>query len=286
MMKNKKIDENISIDEIDKKLIELKSNLNQIEILIDREKQTNPTKLNEIIKIQKEIKLMIQYYDDFKKFKIQTSPLIYNNTPFNNSDIGRICSAYFEEEKKWFTAIINEVFSDQTVEITWLGYKNKEILNYKYIKMNELLKSEELEVGNLCEAIYYEDGKWYNATIEMISEHGVHVKFNKYENVEVVSFDSIRYTPDNKQFNIKRKESNVKQNNSEDILEFKIPDHLKINPSDNDTQRLSKRKRVKAMKNKHKQEILEKISKEKQEDWLSFAQKAPKIHKYGSLYKK
>ena len=36
-------------------------------------------------------------------------------------------------------------------------------------------------------------------------------------------------------------------------LEFKLPDYLKITPADSEIQRLTKRKRVKALKNSHKQ---------------------------------
>ena len=59
-------------------------------------------------------------------------------------------------------------------------------------------------------------------------------------------------------------------------MEFKIPDYLKVTPADNEAQRLSKRKRVKSMKNNHKIKVLEKFSKEKQDDWLNFSQKVNK----------
>jgi hypothetical protein len=280
-MKNKKADENISLEEIEKKLNEYKSNLNQVETLLDREKQTNPTKLNEAMKLNKELRSVIQYYEDLKKFKIQTSSFLLNTIPLTAADNGRICAAFYEDEKKWFNAIINQVDEkEQTAEITWLGYKTKETLPSKNIKVQEMMKQDELEPGIQCEAIYYEDGKWYNATIEQISEHGVHIKYLKYEDLEVVSFDSIRITPDQKQANLKRKELLSKAPDAEDE-EFKIPDYLKITPADSEAVRLSKRKRVKSIKNKHKQEVLEKISKEKQDGWLNFAQKAPKMHKFG-----
>src|SRR5690606_35241801 len=113
-----------------------------------------------------------------------------------------------------------------------------------------------------------EDGKWYNSTIEAISEHGVHVKYNKYDDIEVITFDSIRITPDQKLANQKRKETIKPINIEED--EFKLPDYLKITPADNEAQRLSKKKRAKSIKQKHKQKIIEKISKEKQDQWLTF----------------
>jgi hypothetical protein len=273
--------EDLSIEDIDKKISEYKTNLSNIESILDREGQhkiTN-TKINELIKNAKELKNVIAYQEDLRKYKITTSPTILNSVPLTESDKGRVCVAYFEEEKKWFTAIINEVFED-TAEITFLGYKEKATLPFKYIKVQEYAKQEDLVIGNQCEAIFYEDGKWYNATIDNISEHGVHIKYNKYDDVEVVSFDSIRFPPDVKLLNQKKIEDKAKQTTDNNIMEFKLPDYLKLDPTDNEAQRLSKRKRVKAMKQKHKQAIIEKVSKDKQDEWLKFSQNTPKIHKF------
>ena len=106
------------------------------------------------MKINKELRYTIQYYEDLKKFKIQTSPLVFNNIALTISDNGRLCTAFFEDEKKWYTAIINQVdVKEQTAEITWLGYKTKEILPAKNIKVHEIMKVDDLEPGMQCEAI-------------------------------------------------------------------------------------------------------------------------------------
>lgn len=141
--------------------------------------------------------------------------------------------------------------------------------------------ADDLEVGMYCDAIYYGDGLWYTSIIEMISQHGLHVKYKQFEESEVVSFDSIRITPEQKIQNDKRKEFLKKKREPEDELEFKIPDNLKISPADSETQRLTKKKKLKALKNLHKQKIIEKNSKEKQDKWLSFCQKNSK-EKIGS----
>jgi hypothetical protein len=276
-MKSNKYEEQ-SIEDIEKKLIEERTNLSQIEAILDRENQkvTN-IKILELVNKAKELRDVIAFHEDLRKFKISTSPLIFNATALTKADKGRVCTCYFEEEKKWFTAFVNEVFED-TAEITWQGYKEKANIPFKYIKIQEYAKPEDLIVGNQCEAIY-EDGKWYIATIQQVSEHGVHVKYNKYEEVEVVSFDSVRVTPEQRVANQKKAEEKVKPIAGGE-MEFKIPEYLKLNPTDNEAQRLSKRKRVKAIKQKHKQMIIEKISKDKQDDWLKFSQNAPKLHKY------
>ncbi len=272
--------EDLSLEEIEKKIGEFKNNLSQVEAILEREKESkklDTNRLNDLIKLQKDLKAAIMFQEESRKFKIATSSTSFNNNPIYLEDVGRICNAYYESEIKWYTAMINQVFlHDLTAEITWLGFKEKEILPFKFIKINESLKKEELEVGMLCEAIYYEDGKWYNANIQMISDHGVHVKYNKYEDIEVVSFDSIRITPEQKLLFQKKKENMKNKAGTEDAIEFKLPEYLKITPADNEMQRLSKKKRAKSMKNAHKQKIIEKVNKEKQDEWINFASKNKK----------
>jgi hypothetical protein len=288
-MKSTKKLEDISIEEIEKKIIEFKINLSQVEAILEREKESkklDSTRLDDLIKLQKDLKAAILYQEENRKFKISTSSTSFNNNPLFIEDAGKICSAYYESENTWFTAMINNInLQDLSAEITWLGYKEKETLPFKFIKINEPLKKEELEVGMMCEAIYYEDGKWYNGTIEMISEHGVHVKYSKYNDIEVVSFDSIRITPEQKLIFNKKKE-NQKNKHVDDDLEFKIPEYLKITPADNEMQRLSKKKRVKSMKNTHKQKLIEKVNKEKQDEWINFSSKNKKKGFGASLVRK
>ena len=90
-----------------------------------------------------------------------------------------------------------------------------------------------------------------------------------------MSFDSIRITPEQKLVYQKKKE-NLKHKSTEDDMEFKLPDYLKITPADNEMQRLSKKKRAKALKNSHKQKIIEKMNKEKQDEWINFSSKNKK----------
>jgi hypothetical protein len=277
-MKSNKYEDQ-SIEEIEKKLTEERNNLAQIEAILDRETQKiTGAKTTDLVSKARELKNVITFHEELRKYKISTSPVIFNAVPLTEADNGRVCTCYFEDEKKWFTAIVNEV-KEGTAEITWLGYKEKATLPFKYIKIQEYARQEDLVVGNQCEAIYYEDGKWYTGNIETISEHGVHIKYNKYDDVEVVSFDSIRVPPEMRVANKKLAEEKSKPTGEAD-MEFKIPEYLRLNPTDNEAQRLSKRKRVKSMKQKHKQLILEKASKVKQDDWLSFSKNAPKLHKF------
>jgi hypothetical protein len=285
------------LTEIWNKLQEYKQSLSQIESLIERENEKShlpsidnskkQDRLNNLFKLQKDLKDTILFQEDLYRFRYKICDYIFNDQILSKQEVGKICYAYFEGEGKWFTAMINEINLEQgSAEITWLGYKEKCQVPFKYIKVNEPVLSSELSIGMQVEAIYFEDGMWYNSTVEMISEHGVHVKYNKYNDVEVVSFDSIRITPEQRLENNKKKElelqKNLKKDKNEDLT-FKFPEHLRVTSADDEQQRLLKRKRVKGLKNQHKQKVIEKISKEKQDSWMEFNQKANKNKALGSI---
>lgn len=291
-MKARKVEE-MKIEEIQTAIEEYKKNLIEVDSIIEIEKQkTDPIKnistsgnLNDLLNLKSELKKAITYHEEVLKFKLNSENINFNDQPLHKSDVGRICLAFYDEDQKWYTAMINEIDEEtKKGEVTWLGFKEKTQLPYSHIKVQEKINPEEIETGYMCEAIYYEDGKWYPAVIETKSEHGVHVRYTKYEEVEIVSYDSIRFTPEQRQANLNKKK-NPKQ--EVDInAPFKLPDHLKMNPNDNEQQRLLKRKRVKQLKQNHKQKVIEIISKEKQEQWQNFNSKLNKSGKFGYAQRK
>jgi hypothetical protein len=288
-MKSEGKAEDFNYEEIDHKINEYKNNLSQIETILEREKEkllnfqiggSNMSRINELTKVQRDLKSAIEFQEDIRRYKIILDPKIFNSQPLDQSHVGRICTAFFEPESQWHLAIVNSInYNEKTAEITWLGYKEKSTVQWSFVKIQQLVRPDNLEEGMSCDAIYYEEGKWYHAEVEKISELGVHVKYKKYNDIEVVSFDSIRFTPEQNLSNLKRKQiekPEKNENNSVESAEFKLPEYLKITPADNEMQRLSKRKRVKALKYTHKEQIIEKFSKEKQDNWLSFSQQASK----------
>ena len=193
--------EDVTLEELEKKLNEYKTNLSQVETIIESEKSTNPgAKLDEIYKLQKDLKQAIVYQEDVIKFKIQTSNMKVNDEIKLTKEVnGRTCQAFYESENKWYTAVINELNEEnQTAEITYLGFTNKETLPTKFIKLFELFDSDDLEIGMQCDAIYFGDGFWYPCSIEAISEHGIHVKYKQSNETEVVPLDALRITPEQK----------------------------------------------------------------------------------------
>lgn len=66
----------------------------------------------------------------------------------------RICEGYFQSEKTWYAAVIQEVFEEsQEVEIAWIGYKYQERLLGKYINVLVPPNPENVFEGALCNAI-------------------------------------------------------------------------------------------------------------------------------------
>jgi len=109
MFEQKKFEE-ITLEELEKKLHEYRSNLSQIEAILEREKNSHPSnKLEDLKKTQIELKQSISYQEDLIRFKIQTSDTIFSTTPLLKTASGKVCSAYFESEKKWINSIINDV---------------------------------------------------------------------------------------------------------------------------------------------------------------------------------
>lgn len=282
----KKVDD-MSIEELTSSIAEFKQNKTQIESILEIEKD-DEYKV-EVKQKNKELQLLlnnvinaISFYEEALDFKLRTEQ--FNDTPIEAKSIGKIASVYYESDHTWNNAVIESIDdstndNEQMLNITFLGYKEKAKVPFKYLKVNKEISDEECVKGAICDIIYMEDGKWYQGTIEDISAEGVHVKYNSCVNLEIVSRECIRITPEQKIINWKNKHKDNSKTNQDkndnnktkDIFApFVIPSNLKISPADTDEQRFLKRKRVKNLKHKNKQAIIEHISKEKQNNWLSF----------------
>ena len=97
------------------------------------------------------------------------------------------------------------------------------------------------------------------------------VKFKKFGNKENVPLEYLRLKPEDVKKN--------KEKEKEGLENFVAPEKLKLKSTDTEEQRLAKRKKVKALKQNHKRKIIDKSNREKQENWLSFQDKASKNRK-------
>ena len=86
--------------------------------------------------------------------------------------------------------------------------------------------------------------------IERIIEDGYIVKFKKFGNKETVPLEYLRLKPEDIKLN--------KEKEKEELTSFVIPEKFRLKSTDTEEQRLSKRKKVKALKQNHKRKIIEK----------------------------
>jgi len=79
----------------------------------------------------------------------------------------RVCEAFFESEKTWFAALIQDIDEEaQEAEVAWIGYSIQERLPVSKITILAENEADDLLDGALCNAVYPSDGMWYEAVIE------------------------------------------------------------------------------------------------------------------------
>ena len=225
--------------------------LKQIDELIEAEKN-DPKKIAELEILKKEIKDAISYSMDLIKLKESDQGKIkVSNRLLTERDKGKVCEAFFENEKQWFAGtIINVNVEQQTADIDWIGYTGKATLSGKFIKVAKHPDPSQIEEGYYWEALYTLDGCWYSCVVERIVEDGYVVKFKKYSNKETVPLEYLRLRPED----IKKNKDKEK----EGLENFVKPEKLKWKPTDTEEQKQSKKKKLKALKLNHKRKICEK----------------------------
>ena len=166
-------------------------------------------------------------------------------------DNGKLAQWFFETEQQWFAGKLSNVNVDnQTADVEWIGYSQTSTVPAKFIKLSKHPDPSQLAEGYYCESLYTLDGSWYPCMIDRIVEDGYVVKFKKFGNKETVPIEYLRLKPEDVKKN--------KEKEKEELNSFVIPDKFKLKSSDTEEQRVSKRKKVKALKQNHKRKIIEK----------------------------
>jgi survival-of-motor-neuron-related-splicing factor 30 len=267
------------MDEINEKIQEYKQNLVQIEALLEREKNNidKIQQIEELTNLKNKLKEQIKYHTQLLAFEKEKCSL--NTLPLSLLDINKSCCCMYNNS--WTTGKIKNVYENK-VTVSLYGYFNSENntnievdLDYTLVKVNKKYVSKDLLKGYLVEAIFFLDGEWYKSKIISINIDSIEVEYIGYDTKEKIDYDCIRFTPEMRIENEKlfKEFTNVvtiKNEKEEENETFNLPDNLRINPSDNEQQRLAKRKKVKALKLNHKQKILEHVTKQKQDSWLNF----------------
>ncbi|KAB5574502.1 hypothetical protein DKX38_001696 [Salix brachista] len=148
---------------------------------------------------------------------------------------------------------------------------------------------EKFPVGSKVQAVWSEDGEWYDATVEELTPNGYYVTFEGWGNREEVDPDNVRPVEFNAlleaekvaeatKLAIKRK---IAQAASVDFQSRSLPAKLRIEPDDSEDVKATKRKKIHAFKSKMRFEQLEVTQNKRQNAWQQFQTTKGKTKKVG-----
>ncbi|XP_071725940.1 uncharacterized protein [Rutidosis leptorrhynchoides] len=149
-------------------------------------------------------------------------------------------------------------------------------------------------VGTKVQAVYSDDGEWYDATIEALTPNGYMVAYNGWGNKEEVDPDNVRVLEDEivdplveaekkaeaTKLALKRK---IAQAASADV-DFQsksLPAKLRIEPEDSEDVKAAKRKKIHAFKSKMRKEQIEVTQNKRQNAWQQFQTTKGRAKKIG-----
>ncbi|XP_038876515.1 survival of motor neuron-related-splicing factor 30 [Benincasa hispida] len=150
---------------------------------------------------------------------------------------------------------------------------------------------EKFPIGSKVQAVWSEDGEWYDATIEAHTVNGFYVSYDGWGNKEEVDpanvraiqlevnalLEAERVAEATKQA-IKRK---IAQAASVDFQSRNLPSKLRIEPDDPEDVKATKRKKIHAFKSKMRIEQLEVTQNKRQNAWQQFQSAKGKSKKIG-----
>ncbi|XWS11576.1 hypothetical protein CRYUN_Cryun37aG0010000 [Craigia yunnanensis] len=148
---------------------------------------------------------------------------------------------------------------------------------------------DKFPVGTKVQAVWSEDGEWYDATIDAITPNGYYVSYEGWGNKEEVDPANVRATEYNALLEaekvaeatkqaIKRK---IAQAASVDFQSRSLPAKLQIAADDPEDVKAAKRKKIHAFKSKMRFEQLEVTQNKRQNAWQQFQTTKGKTKKVG-----
>ncbi|XP_043720003.1 survival of motor neuron-related-splicing factor 30-like isoform X2 [Telopea speciosissima] len=174
----------------------------------------------------------------------------------------------------------SEIGSDDT-NVPPHGQQSAGTSGYDMASNNISEPFDKLPVGTKVQAVWSEDGEWYDATIEAHSPNGYYVSYDEWGNREEVDPGNIRPIQEG-EFNalveaervaeatkqaIKRK---IAQAATTDFQSRTLPAKLRIDPDDPEDVKAAKKKKIHAFKSKVRLEQLEVTQNKRQNAWQQF----------------
>jgi len=118
----------------------------QLNALLQVEKDEN--ELQELRSTKDELETAITYSEaNIRRIQGQDE-FIYSTERLQDTDVGRVCKAFFEKEKKWFNAQVLSVDAKaQTADVQFIGYNDQASLHAVFIKILQKPDPEIFQAG-------------------------------------------------------------------------------------------------------------------------------------------
>ncbi|TVU43744.1 hypothetical protein EJB05_10235 [Eragrostis curvula] len=157
---------------------------------------------------------------------------------------------------------------------------------------DDLPHSHMFAVGTRVQAVWSEDGEWYNATIEALTPNGYYVAYDEWGNREEVDPDNVRPLEEEAADALRQAEKEaeatkmalkrkIEQAATSDFQARSLPAKLRIDPNDPEDVKAAKRKKIHAFKSKARFEQLEFAQNKRQNAWQQFQTTKGKAKKVG-----
>ena len=192
--------------------------------------------------------------------------------------VGMRCEGKFNDG--WYPAVITAV-AGGAYTVVYIGFGNTEVVDADGIRpliCDDPLDPAQVVVGAELVGRYSGDGKYYDVVVEAVTDFGYKVSFTEYGNSEELPLEYLR---------VRSQTGQLPDANEGLVREadgtYRIPEHLKVLPSDSEQDRLRKRRRVKALKQKLKQSEQDAARDQSKNSWQAFQQKGAKRRVAGSM---
>jgi survival-of-motor-neuron-related-splicing factor 30 len=192
--------------------------------------------------------------------------------------VGMRCEGKFNDS--WYPAVITAV-AGGAYTVVYIGFGNTEVVDSDGIRpliCEDPLDPSHIVVGAELVGRYSGDGKYYDVIVEAVTDFGYRVAFTEYGNSEELPLEYLRV----------RSTTGVLPDANEGLVReadgtYRIPEHLKVLPSDSEQDRLRKRRRVKGLKQKLKQREADESRDSSKNSWQAFQSKGAKRRVAGSM---
>lgn len=236
-----------------------------------------------LLNLKADLQEVVTLTEDLVKYQEpaqEAQPSAPSVSSAHQSLVGRTCEVIYEN--KWYNGVVKSVRKDaRAIDrcfVQILAFNTQREYKISEIKLLKPPNPALCTAGKKVQAVFSQDGLWYEAVITEQTEVGYKVTFIDYQNKEEVPFDRVRFGTNDISVQEKQKKG-VKE-----IVTpagYKIPDILLPNANDTDEIKERKQKKIRAIKNKQKDEMQNKEHEKRAGGWQKFVKKSGAATKFG-----